>query len=181
MSISRPEFSRSHEPCSTALRTRLLNSMREDAGPLHSPCANQRGRRPHQVRCRQAKDRTAAPARPAPRRSPPRTRSGAGKGWSALGGDGPSLHGSVRPRGQAELRLSRLEGAVEAAGARETRLHDARHTAATVLLALEVPERTVIGVMGWSSTSMAVRYQHITDPIRHAKTETTSANRRLDL
>ena len=33
------------------------------------------------------------------------------------------------------------------AGVRETRLHDARHTAATVLLALEVPERTVMGVM----------------------------------
>jgi len=44
------------------------------------------------------------------------------------------------------------------AGVRETRLHDARHTAATVLLALEVPERTVMGVMGWSSTSMAARY-----------------------
>ncbi|MFL6046348.1 MAG: tyrosine-type recombinase/integrase [Propionibacteriaceae bacterium] len=53
------------------------------------------------------------------------------------------------------------------AGVRETRLHDARHTAATVLLALEVPERTVMGVMGWSSTSMAARYQHLTDPIRH--------------
>jgi integrase len=53
------------------------------------------------------------------------------------------------------------------AGVRETRLHDARHTAATVLLALEVPERTVMGVMGWSSTSMAARYQHVTDPIRH--------------
>jgi integrase len=34
-------------------------------------------------------------------------------------------------------------------------------------LALEVPERTVMGVMGWSSTSMAARYQHVTDPIRH--------------
>jgi integrase len=53
------------------------------------------------------------------------------------------------------------------AGVRETRLHDARHTAATVLLAVEVPERTVMGVMGWSSTSMAARYQHVTDPIRH--------------
>jgi integrase len=53
------------------------------------------------------------------------------------------------------------------AGVRETRLHDARHTAATVLLALEVPERTVMGVMSWSSTSMAARYQHVTDPIRH--------------
>jgi integrase len=47
------------------------------------------------------------------------------------------------------------------------RLHDARHTAATVLLILGVPERTVMGIMGWSSNSMAARYQHITDPIRH--------------
>jgi integrase len=30
-----------------------------------------------------------------------------------------------------------------------------------------VPERTVMGIMGWSSTSMAARYQHVTDPIRH--------------
>jgi integrase len=53
------------------------------------------------------------------------------------------------------------------AGVRGTRLYDARHTAATVLLALEVPDRTVMDVMGWSSTSMAAHYQHVTDPIRH--------------
>jgi len=35
-----------------------------------------------------------------------------------------------------------------------------------VLLVLGVPERTVMGIMGWSSTSMAARYQHVTDPIR---------------
>lgn len=52
------------------------------------------------------------------------------------------------------------------AGVREGRLHDARHTAATVLLVLGVPERTVMGIMGWASTSMAARYQHVTDPIR---------------
>jgi integrase len=52
------------------------------------------------------------------------------------------------------------------AGVREARLHDARHTAATVLLVLGVPERTVMDVMGWSTTSMAARYQHVTDPIR---------------
>ena len=45
------------------------------------------------------------------------------------------------------------------------RLHDARHTAATVLLVLGVPER-MVSVMGWSSTAMAARYQHVTDPIR---------------
>jgi integrase len=45
-------------------------------------------------------------------------------------------------------------------------VRDARHTAATVLLVLGVPERTVMSVMGWSSTSMAARYQPVTDPIR---------------
>ena len=54
----------------------------------------------------------------------------------------------------------------EEAGVREGRLHDARHTAATVLLLLEVPLRTVMSIMGWSSVEMAARYQHITDAIR---------------
>ena len=55
---------------------------------------------------------------------------------------------------------------LQAAGVPDGRLHDARHTAATVLLVLGVPERTVMSVMGWSSTTMAARYQHVTDPIR---------------
>ena len=52
------------------------------------------------------------------------------------------------------------------AGVRDGRLHDARHTAATVLLLLGVPERAVMGVMGWSNTAMAARYQHITAAIQ---------------
>lgn len=55
---------------------------------------------------------------------------------------------------------------MKVAGVRDGRLHDARHTAATVLLVLGVPERTVMSIMGWSSTAMAARYQHVTDPIR---------------
>lgn len=55
---------------------------------------------------------------------------------------------------------------LDRAGVRQARLHDARHTAATVLLVLGAPERTVMSIMGWSSTSMAARYQHVTDPIR---------------
>jgi integrase len=55
---------------------------------------------------------------------------------------------------------------LKAAGLRDARLHDARHTAATVLLILGVPERAVMAIMGWSSTGMAHRYQHVTDPIR---------------
>jgi hypothetical protein len=53
------------------------------------------------------------------------------------------------------------------AGVAERRLHDAPHTAATVLLLLGVAGRTVMGVMGWSNTAMAARYQHITATIRH--------------
>jgi integrase len=52
------------------------------------------------------------------------------------------------------------------AGVPERRLHDARHTAATVLLLLSVPDRTVMGVMGWSNSAMAARYQHIVAAVR---------------
>jgi integrase len=52
------------------------------------------------------------------------------------------------------------------AGLREGRLHDARHTAATALLVLRQPTPTVMSLMGWSSESMAARYQHVTDAMR---------------
>jgi integrase len=52
------------------------------------------------------------------------------------------------------------------AGLRDTRLHDARHTAATVLLILGVPTPTAMALMGWSSAAMAKRYQHLIDVIR---------------
>ncbi|GAA0633614.1 site-specific integrase [Sporichthya brevicatena] len=55
---------------------------------------------------------------------------------------------------------------LEEAGLRETRLHDARHTAATVLLVLGIPDRAVMGIMGWSHAGMAARYQHITGAVR---------------
>ncbi len=55
---------------------------------------------------------------------------------------------------------------IHEAGVRDARLHDARHTAATALLILGVPERAVMDLMGWSSTSMAKRYQHVTGQIR---------------
>jgi integrase len=57
------------------------------------------------------------------------------------------------------------------AGVRNGRLHDARHSAATFLLVLGVPERTVMSIMGWSTTAMAARYQHVTDPIRRGVAE----------
>jgi integrase len=52
------------------------------------------------------------------------------------------------------------------AGVRDGRLHDARHTAATVLLILGMQERAVMKVMGWATIGMAARYQHVGDPVR---------------
>ena len=55
---------------------------------------------------------------------------------------------------------------IEEAGLRDGRLHDARHTAGTVLLLLRVPTPTAMSIMGWSSPAMAKRYQHVLDAIR---------------
>jgi integrase len=52
------------------------------------------------------------------------------------------------------------------AGLRDARLHDVRHTAATVLLILGVPTPTAMALMGWSSAAMAKRYHHLIDMTR---------------
>ncbi|HEV7655614.1 MAG TPA: site-specific integrase [Mycobacteriales bacterium] len=62
-----------------------------------------------------------------------------------------------------------------AACVRNARLHDARHTAATVLLLLGVPDRAVMGLMGWSQSAMTVRYQHLTAGIRRDITSQVGA------
>lgn len=53
-----------------------------------------------------------------------------------------------------------------AATVRKARLHDARHTAATMLLVLKVPVRAVMDIMGWSEASMATRYMHVPDELK---------------
>lgn len=52
------------------------------------------------------------------------------------------------------------------AGVRDARLHDARHTAATVLLLLGVPLPVVMEIMGWSNAKIAKRYQHVISSIQ---------------
>ncbi|MBP2321551.1 integrase [Kibdelosporangium banguiense] len=47
------------------------------------------------------------------------------------------------------------------ANVRDARLHDARHTAATMLLVLKVPLPAVMDIMGWSDASIAKRYMHV--------------------
>jgi len=54
---------------------------------------------------------------------------------------------------------------LKSAGIREGRLHDARHTAGTVLLILGVSDTIVDAIMGWEpgkSARMRRRYQHLT-------------------
>jgi integrase len=55
---------------------------------------------------------------------------------------------------------------LQEAGVREARLHDARHTAATTLLLLGVPERAVMDVMGWSNSTIVTRYAQVTARLR---------------
>ncbi len=64
---------------------------------------------------------------------------------------------------------------LQEAGVRDVRLHDARHTAAPVLLLLGVPERTAMDLMGWSHSAMAKRYQHVTAAIRSDVAERVGA------
>ena len=56
-----------------------------------------------------------------------------------------------RMNGDRPERLGAVEEAAQDAGIRDGRLHDARHTAATVLPLLGVSERTMMGLMGWSN------------------------------
>jgi len=50
---------------------------------------------------------------------------------------------------------------LRAAGIRQVRVHDARHTAATLLLAQGVDQRVVMEILGHSQISMTSRYAHV--------------------
>jgi site-specific recombinase XerD len=56
---------------------------------------------------------------------------------------------------------------LRSAGVRQVRLHDARHTAATLLLLHGVDIRTVMAIMGWTEVATAQRYVHAVDELRH--------------
>jgi integrase len=76
----------------------------------------------------------------------------------------------VHPAGRQAPRprrdLAEWKALLREAGVREARLHDARHTAATTLLLLGVPERAVMDMMGWSHAAMVRRYSHVTARLR---------------
>jgi len=68
------------------------------------------------------------------------------------------LGGPVHPR----IDHDTWKNLLKEAGVRDARLHDARHTAATMLLLPGVPDRAVMDVMGWAQVTMTKRYQHVT-------------------
>lgn len=95
-------------------------------------------------------------------------RAAAGSDWH----DGGWLFATRDGRGTStRVDYDEWKELLKNAEVRDGRLHDARHTAATVLLILGVPERAVMGLMGWSSTSMAARYQHMVDAVRDSVAE----------
>lgn len=55
---------------------------------------------------------------------------------------------------------------LKASGVPAVRVHDARHTAATLLLLMGVDGRVVMDIMGWSVASMLKRYQHVLDEMK---------------
>lgn len=77
------------------------------------------------------------------------------EGWIFATPDGRAIDPRVDYQQWREL--------LRQADVRRARLHDARHTAATMLLVLNVPRRAVMDIMGWSEISMTNRYQHVPD------------------
>jgi integrase len=68
------------------------------------------------------------------------------------------LGGPVHPTVDYDAWKSLLDKAK----VRTARLHDARHTAATMLLlVLRVPLPAVMEIMSWSDASIAKRYMHV--------------------
>lgn len=61
-----------------------------------------------------------------------------------------------------------------AAGVDAVRLHDARHTAATFLLAKGVPTRVVMEILGHSQISVTSKYQHVVDEMQVAAVDAIS-------
>jgi integrase len=72
----------------------------------------------------------------------------------------PELSRAARPIG-AHADSDGWKALLNAAKVRDARLHDARHTAATLLLAQGVDQRVVMEILGHPQISMTTRYTHV--------------------
>lgn len=93
-----------------------------------------------------------------------RRRLAAGEAWDAT-------HDLVFPAASGALidparDHTEWKSLLKKAGLRDVRLHDARHTAATLLLVQGIDIRTVMSIMGWTEMATAQRYTHAVDELR---------------
>lgn len=70
-----------------------------------------------------------------------------------------------RPIG-GPMDYRRWHAFLKSCGVAPNRVHDARHTAATILLLMGVDGRVVMDMLGWSQASMLKRYQHVIDAMK---------------
>lgn len=75
------------------------------------------------------------------------------EGWAFTNHIGKPVHPTVD--------YDMWKALLKKANVRDARLHDARHTAATMLLVLKVPLPAVMEIMGWSDAAVAKRYMHV--------------------
>ena len=75
--------------------------------------------------------------------------------------DPKDQHNSERQRLPLLADWADWKALLKTAGIRDARLHDARHTAATLLLAQGVDQRVVMEILGHSQISMTTRYTHV--------------------
>lgn len=64
------------------------------------------------------------------------------------------------------LDATRWRKLLESAGVKHYRLHDARHSAATMMLGQGVDLRVVMSILGHSQVSLTMRYQHAVEELR---------------
>ena len=89
-----------------------------------------------------------------------RLREYAGELWTEHDLAFPSEVGTPIHPGNINHETNRLE---KLAGVDHHRVHDWRHTAATMMLAAGIADRVVMEICGWKDRTMVDRYQHVQD------------------
>ncbi len=67
------------------------------------------------------------------------------------------------------------QAVLKEAGLSPARIHDLRHTSATMMLVGGVPTRVVMELMGWTTQSMTNRYQHVVPELSQLAARSISA------
>ncbi|WP_431920516.1 tyrosine-type recombinase/integrase [Nonomuraea jabiensis] len=82
-----------------------------------------------------------------------------------MGRPRPDLRDQARLSHRAHRRLEGLGAILQQAGVRDVRVHDARHTAATLLIEQGVNIRVVQQVLGHTRVTTTERYTHVSTPL----------------